>query len=343
MDTGYYATFNRDNVELVDVSESPIEEITPSGLRAGDRAYDLDCIVFATGFDAMTGALLAISTSAAARAQPERCLGRRSPNLPGSGRGRFPNMFTITGPGSPSVLTNMVVSIEQHVNWIADCLEYLGDNGYRRIEATPEAQDGWVAYVNADRRLHLVPLVQLLVPGGECAGQAQGLHAAGGLSALRGEVCRRGDQGLRGLHHGPEPELAICGRPRRGPGRPGSTETTAITVLTFSLVAALVSRVSTTWVFWPWASYWARRRSAMSFWIGSRAAASAVLAAVAAAATWVRRVSAETATWVARVCGLGGGHLSGPVDRAHVHRTDGINAGCLGRAEPLVVVRPQVG
>jgi cyclohexanone monooxygenase len=69
----------------------------------------------------------------------------------------FPNLFTISGPGSPSVLTNMVVSIEQHVNWIADCLQYLGENGYRRIEATPEAQDSWVAHVNGIADFTLFP------------------------------------------------------------------------------------------------------------------------------------------------------------------------------------------
>jgi len=148
VDTGYYATFNRDNVELVDVGESPIEEITTQGLRVGERHIELDCLVFATGFDAMTGALLEIDIG-----------GRRGQRLGdawaegpraylGLAVSGFPNLFTITGPGSPSVLTNMVVSIEHHVNWVADCLQYLGRHGHRRIEADRDAQDAWVEHVN---------------------------------------------------------------------------------------------------------------------------------------------------------------------------------------------------
>jgi cation diffusion facilitator CzcD-associated flavoprotein CzcO len=157
VDSGYYATFNRENVELVDVSQAPIEEITPSGLRAGSREYELDCIVFATGFDAMTGALLHIDIRGrdGIRLRDEWAEGPRT--YLGLGVAGFPNMFTITGPGSPSVLTNMVVSIEQHVNWISDCLRYLEENGHQRIEATPEAQGEWVAHVNGIADFTLFP------------------------------------------------------------------------------------------------------------------------------------------------------------------------------------------
>jgi cyclohexanone monooxygenase len=157
VDTGYYATFNRDNVELVDVSESPIEEITPLGLRTRDRAFDLDCIVFATGFDAMTGTLLQIDIRGRDGLTLRDAWAEGPRTYLGLGVAGFPNMFTITGPGSPSVLTNMVVSIEQHVNWITDCLEYLGQNGYQRIEATAEAQDEWVAHVNGIADFTLFP------------------------------------------------------------------------------------------------------------------------------------------------------------------------------------------
>jgi cyclohexanone monooxygenase len=157
VDTGYYATFNRDNVTLVDVSGSPIEEITPTGLRVGGREYELDCLVFATGFDAMTGALLAIDIRGQNGLRLSDAWAEGPRTYLGLSVAGFPNMFLITGPGSPSVLTNMVVSIEQHVNWIADCLQYLGDNGYRRIEATPEAQEAWVVYVNAVADFTLFP------------------------------------------------------------------------------------------------------------------------------------------------------------------------------------------
>jgi len=149
IDSGYYDTFNRSNVHLVDVNRSPIEAITPQGLRSGGQEYALDAIIFATGFDAMTGALLRIDI----RGREGRSLReawRDGPcNYLGLSVAGFPNLFTITGPGSPSVLTNMLVSIEQHVNWIAECLAYLHARGLATIEARRDAQDAWVAHVNA--------------------------------------------------------------------------------------------------------------------------------------------------------------------------------------------------
>ena len=125
VDTHYFETYNRPNVTLVDVRSTPISEITPKGVRVGDTEYELDAIVFATGFDAMTGALLNIDIQ-----------GRTAPTLRdkweagprtylGLMAAGFPNLFMITGPGSPSVLSNMMVSIEQHVDWIVDCLAHL--------------------------------------------------------------------------------------------------------------------------------------------------------------------------------------------------------------------------
>ena len=156
IDSGYYETFNLPNVTLVDVSRTPIEEITPTGLRTGGREYALDCIVFATGFDAMTGTLLRIDI----RGRDGRSLqdkwqaGPR--NYLGLGVAGFPNLFTISGPGSPSVLTNMLVSIEQHVNWIAECINWMRANGLALIEAKLESEDAWIAHVNAvaDRTLY---------------------------------------------------------------------------------------------------------------------------------------------------------------------------------------------
>jgi cation diffusion facilitator CzcD-associated flavoprotein CzcO len=157
VDTDYYATFNRDNVELVDVSGSPIEEITPRGLRVSGRDYEFDCIVFATGFDAMTGTLLKIDIRGRHGLRLVDAWAEGPRTYLGLSVAGFPNLFTVSGPGSPSVLTNMVVSIEQHVNWIADCLEYLSQNGYESIEATTEAQETWVAYVNAIADFTLFP------------------------------------------------------------------------------------------------------------------------------------------------------------------------------------------
>ena len=148
VDTGYYATFNRPNVHLVDVSKNPIETLTTAGLRTGGVDYEFDCIVFATGFDAMTGTLLKIDVRGvdgitlqdAWSAGPRTYLGL---NVHG-----FPNFFTISGPGSPSVLSNMMVSIEQHVHWIGDCIDAIEAKGAKAIEATEAAQTEWVDVVN---------------------------------------------------------------------------------------------------------------------------------------------------------------------------------------------------
>ena len=153
VDTGYYETYNRPNVTLVDVSDEPIERLTPGGLRAKGVDYEFDSIVFATGFDAMTGALLAIDI----RGRGGMTLASKWEEGPrtylGLAMAGFPNLFTITGPGSPSVLTNMLPSIEQHVEWVADCIGYLRENDIGRIEARTEAEDAWVAH-NAEVATH---------------------------------------------------------------------------------------------------------------------------------------------------------------------------------------------
>jgi cation diffusion facilitator CzcD-associated flavoprotein CzcO len=157
IDTNYFETFNRDNVALVDVRAAPIEEITRTGIRTRDGEYPLDIIVFATGFDAMTGPLLrmdirgrdGLALSEVWRAGPLNYLGLQVAG--------FPNLFTITGPGSPSVLCNMPVAIEQHVEWITDCIAHLRAQGLERIEARPEAMDGWMAEVNAAANATLLP------------------------------------------------------------------------------------------------------------------------------------------------------------------------------------------
>jgi cation diffusion facilitator CzcD-associated flavoprotein CzcO len=148
VDTGYYETFNRANVTLVDVGKAPIEAVTPGGVSANGREYALDCLVLATGFDAMTGALSRIDIRGEGGGSlREKWLGGPRTYL-GLMIAGFPNLFTITGPGSPSVLTNMLPSIEQHVDWIADCLEHLRERELARIDATPEAEEAWAAHVN---------------------------------------------------------------------------------------------------------------------------------------------------------------------------------------------------
>ncbi len=148
VDTDYYATFNRPNVELIDVSETPIEAITSKSIRAHGREFEVDALVLATGFDAMTGALSRIDI----RGREGRALAQKWRDGPRAYLGLavegFPNLFTVTGPGSPSVLTNMLPSIEQHVDWIADCIAHLRARGIVRIEAQADAEANWVAHVN---------------------------------------------------------------------------------------------------------------------------------------------------------------------------------------------------
>jgi cation diffusion facilitator CzcD-associated flavoprotein CzcO len=148
IDDGYFETFNRDNVRLVNLRKNPIVEIKADGIQLQDEFVDLDVIVYATGFDAMTGALSRIDI----RGRDGRSLREVWADAPraylGLGVAGFPNLFTVTGPGSPSVLTNMVTSIEHHVEWITDCITHLRANGHRCIEAQPQAQVEWAEFVN---------------------------------------------------------------------------------------------------------------------------------------------------------------------------------------------------
>jgi cation diffusion facilitator CzcD-associated flavoprotein CzcO len=150
IDTNYFETFNRPNVSLIDVRRDPLEAITPTGLvlRSG-ASHDLDVIVYATGFDAMTGPLLRLNLTGR-NGQPLSAVwaaGART--YLGLQIAGFPNLFTITGPGSPSVLTNMPVAVEQHAEWIADCIAAQMRDGKSTIEAEPSAVDAWVGEVNA--------------------------------------------------------------------------------------------------------------------------------------------------------------------------------------------------
>ncbi|MFN5883581.1 MAG: flavin-containing monooxygenase [Burkholderiales bacterium] len=148
VDTDYFQTYNLPHVKLVDIRGTGIEAITPTGVRAAGQHVEVDDIVYATGFDAMTGSILKVdirgrqglSLREAWSAGPRTYLGL---NVHG-----FPNLFTISGPGSPSVLTNMIVSIEQHVNWIGQCIDWMRTTGRRTIEATEQAQAAWVEHVN---------------------------------------------------------------------------------------------------------------------------------------------------------------------------------------------------
>lgn len=147
VDSFYYETFNRDNVTLVDLKEEPIQTFTRTGVRTAKGEYPLDALVLATGFDAMTGSLLRIDITGRGGIKLAEKWGEMPKTLLGITIAGFPNMFTITGPGSPSVFSNMVTSIEQNVDWIAECVNYMREGNYRSIEAKEAAEDRWFSHV----------------------------------------------------------------------------------------------------------------------------------------------------------------------------------------------------
>ena len=149
VDTNYYETYNRPNVTLVNVCDNPIAEILPAGLATTDgQTYELDAIVFATGFDAMTGALHKVDIRGKSGLSLKEKWADGPRTYLGLATADFPNLFIVTGPGSPSVLSNMLPSIEQHVVWISDCIDYMSKNHLQAIEPTVQAEDEWVSHVN---------------------------------------------------------------------------------------------------------------------------------------------------------------------------------------------------
>lgn len=150
IDQGYYETFNRDNVTLVDLRKSPIREVTPAGIRTEDRLHELNVIVYATGFDAMTGALSRIDIRGRGGIGLAEFWATQGPlSYLGLAVAGFPNLFTVQGPGSPSAATNFVAALEQHVEWIGDCIGYLRANHIRTIEALSTAQQEWIEHTTA--------------------------------------------------------------------------------------------------------------------------------------------------------------------------------------------------
>jgi cation diffusion facilitator CzcD-associated flavoprotein CzcO len=150
IDQGYYETFNRDNVTLVDLRAAPIQCVTPSGIRTPHSSFDLDVIIYATGFDAMTGALSRIDIRGRHGVSLAEFWASEGPlSYLGLAVAGFPNLFTIQGPGSPSAATNFVTALEQHVDWIGDCIDYLRANGIRTIEASTTAQQEWIDHATS--------------------------------------------------------------------------------------------------------------------------------------------------------------------------------------------------
>jgi len=189
LENGYYETFNRSNVTLVDLKKAPIRGITPAGVRTADAEYEVDTIVYATGFDAMTGTLFKLGI----RGRDGRLLQDKwthgAHSYLGIATAGFPNLFMITGPQSPSVLSNMPVSIEQHVDWITDCLRHLRERGADTIEAMPEAEDDWVEHHNEITAATLLPRANSWWVGANIPGKPRHLYPyVGGVGVYR-QIC----------------------------------------------------------------------------------------------------------------------------------------------------------
>jgi cyclohexanone monooxygenase len=211
IDSGYFETYNRDNVRLVDISDTPIERMTPTGLCANGETFEFDAIVFATGFDAMTGTLFKVDIQGRDGqtlrdkwdAGPRTYLGVMSEG--------FPNLFMITGPGSPSVLSNMMVSIEQHVDWVTDSLLHLRDEDLDLIEPTRKAEDEWVEHVNVVAHKTLFPKAASWYMGANIPGKPRiFMPYIGGVGAYR-KICEEiVADGYRGFQLSPNAAKAAA-------------------------------------------------------------------------------------------------------------------------------------
>ena len=171
--TDYYETFNRDNVSLIDVSDKGIECLTESGLRAEGVDYDLDAIIYATGFDAMTGSVTRIRITGSDGLTIQKKWEDGPSNYLGLTIAGFPNMFNMVSAGSPSVLATMVTCAEQHGDWVANCLTYMRENDFTSIDANEDAEDDWVATVNAASEVSLRTRCDSWYVGSNVVGKAR--------------------------------------------------------------------------------------------------------------------------------------------------------------------------
>lgn len=196
----YYEIYNQSNVSLVDIRETPIEKVGPDGIETSDGLHELDMIIFATGFDALTGALLEIDIRGRDGASLAEVWADGPRTYLGVASHGFPNLFMITGPQSPSVFSNVVVSIEQHVEWAADLIAYMAEHGFGVFDVDPAKQDEWVEHVNEVAAGTLFPLANSWYMGSNIPGKARVLLPyLGGVGPYRErceEIAANGYEGF---------------------------------------------------------------------------------------------------------------------------------------------------
>ena len=200
LDTNYYATFNRPNVELIDLRATPLVEVTERGIRTSEREFEFDSIVFATGFDAMTGSLLAFDIKGrdGTLLKDKWAAGPRT--YLGLATAGFPNLWMITGPGSPSVLSNMMISIEQHVDWIAEAMAYLRDHDQHAMDPTVTAENEWTEHVTEVGNTTLYPSANSWYMGSNVPGKPRVFMAyIGGVGAYRERCDEIADKDYEGF------------------------------------------------------------------------------------------------------------------------------------------------
>jgi cyclohexanone monooxygenase len=200
VDSDYFATFNRPNVTLVDIKSDPIQEILPNAVRTGAGDYEIDALVLATGFDAMTGSVAKIDISGRNGQTLNQKWAEGPKTYLGLMSAGFPNLFIITGPGSPSVLSNMIVSIEQHVDWITECIAWMRGRDLDTVEANRQAEDDWVAHVNEVAQGTLYPQANSWYMGANIPGKPRiFMPYIGGVGTYRqicDDVAAKGYQGF---------------------------------------------------------------------------------------------------------------------------------------------------
>jgi len=201
LDTNYYETFNLDHVRLVDLRTNPITQITPKGIDTSEESFEFDAIVYATGFDALTGSFVAVDVRGRGGAELKEVWKDGPKTYLGLSVSGFPNFHTVTGPQSPSVLSNMMVSIEQHVDWIAEAMVYLRDKGYTTMDATPESENAWVEHSNELGDQTLYPMANSWYMGANVPGKPRVfLPYIGGVGPYRekcNEVAAKGYEGYK--------------------------------------------------------------------------------------------------------------------------------------------------